>query len=99
MNFVHSHIKLNSNLLTVNCKKSQWMKTRIINKQAEDLILKLGNNELEYITDYKYLGINVDTFLNFLSYRDSIINRVNLKISYFRKIRNYLTFESALLIL
>ena len=40
----------------------------------------------------------VDSNLSFQSYRESIINRVNLEISYFRKTRTYLTEDAALLI-
>ena len=36
--------------------------------------------------------------MSFQSYRESIINRVNLKINYFRKIRTYLTQDAAVLI-
>ena len=88
----------NANLLTINCKKSQWMKTNIINKQTLDVVFKLENVELEHVGEYKFLGMTIDSLLSFQSYRESIINRVNLKISYFRKIRTYLTEEAALLI-
>ena len=96
LNRIHSWC--NANLLTINCKKSQWMKTNIICKQHDNVSFKLGNTELEYVTDYKYLGMTVDSSLSFQSYRESIINRVNLKINYFKKIRMYLTQDAALLI-
>ena len=88
----------NCNLLTVNCKKSQWMKTRIIEKWPGDQRFKLGNNKLEHVSEYKYLGLNIDSTLPFQQYRENIINRVNLKICYFRKIRPLLTKEAAILI-
>ena len=92
------HNWCNTNLLTINCKKSQWMKTNLICKENENVSFKLGQNELEYVSEYRYLGITVDSGLNFQSYRESVVNRVNLKISYFRKVRMYLTEEVALLI-
>ena len=81
----------NRNLLTVNCKMSQWMKTRIVDKMAVDQVFKLGNDQLEHVMEYKYLELNIDSYLNFHSYRDIIMNRINLKICYFRKIRSLLT--------
>ena len=86
------------NLLTVNCKKSQWMRTRIVDKMAVDQVFKLGNDQLEHVMEYKCLGLNIDLYLNFQSYRDIIMNRINLKRCYFRKIRSLLTQEAALLI-
>ena len=88
----------NSNLLTVNCKKSQWMKTSIINKRADGQALTFGGMQLQQVDDYKYLGVNKDSGLNFQIYRDNLINRVNLKMIYFKKIRPFLTLYSALLV-
>ena len=89
----------NINLLTINCKKSQWMKTDIISKRNDDdITFTLGDTPLEKVSEYKYLGMTVDSLLTFQSYRETLINRVNLKVSYFRKIRKYLTLDSALII-
>ena len=88
----------NRNSLTVNCKKSQWMRTRIVDKMAVDQVFKLGNDQLEHVMEYKYSGLNIDTYLNFQSYRDMIMNRIILKICYLRKIRSLLTQKAALLI-
>ena len=96
LNKIHSWC--NADLLTINCKKSQWMKTDIICKQHDGVSFKLGNIELEYVSAYKYWGMTMDSSLNFQSYRESIINRVNLKINYFKKIRLYLTQEAALMV-
>ena len=86
------------NLLTINCKKSQWMRINLTNTNLDDTILMLGNYRLEKVTEFKYLGVIIDSHLTFQTYRDSLINRVNLKISYFRKIRKYMTLDSALLL-
>ena len=91
-----THEWCNKNLLTVNCKKSQWMKINLTNKKTDDTVLKLGDFQLQRVNEYKYLGVVIDSQLTFQTYRDSLINRVNLKISYFRKIRTYMTVKSAL---
>ena len=46
----------NLNLLTVNCKKSQWMKINPANRSMNKIVVKLGKHQLERITEYKYLG-------------------------------------------
>ena len=55
----------NANRLTINCKKSQWLKTSIMEKRGEDRVLELAGKQLERVVVYKYLGINVDSSLNF----------------------------------
>ena len=77
------------NLLTVNCKKSQWMKTSIVHKQSQTMTFKLGTQLLDQVQEYKYLGLQLDSNLNFKSLRENLYKRVNLKISFFKKIRKY----------
>ena len=87
------------NLLTINCKKSQWMKTKIIERNDDtNVLFKLGEKPLGKVNEYKYLGLTIDTKLNFATHRDNLINRVNLKINFFRKIRKFITIQSASLI-
>ena len=75
----------NANLLTLNCKKSQWMKINIINRGAEDVSFKIGNRILEKVNEYRYLGVIIDSQLTFQTYREGLINRVNKKVNYSRK--------------
>ena len=84
------HNWCNANLLTINCKKSQWMKTNVVCRQQEDVSFKLGDITFECVSEYRYLGMIMDSSLSFQPYRESIINRVNLKINYFRKICMFL---------
>ena len=88
----------NANLLTINCAKSQWMRTNIVNKNAINPTFKMGDIALAKVSEYRYLGMLVDSGLSFQAHREGVINRVNLKINYFRKIRTYLTQDAALLI-
>ena len=83
------------NLLTVNCKKSQWMRTSIVHKHAAAQTFKLGNNNLEQVREYRYLGILLSTDLNFKSLREKLYKKVNLKICYFKKIRKYIDISMA----
>ena len=86
------------NLLTVNCKKSQWMKTSIIHKQLLGQSFLLGTNILDQVREYKYLGLLLDTDLNFKSLRENLYRRVNLKILFFKKIRKYIDVTMAITI-
>ena len=53
------------NLLTINCKKSQWMKTKLVKKNQIDCVFQLGNTTLDKVTEYKYLGLLMDSDLSF----------------------------------
>ena len=85
-----------SNLLSVNCKKSQWMSTSFKNSKKQYVSFKLGNAVLERVFEYKYLGLIMD--LSFQSHREKLKNRIYLKISFFRKIRKFVNVEAAVTI-
>ena len=87
-----------ANLLTVNCKKSQWMKTTIVQKLRTNEVFRLGANVLEQVKEYKYLGLLIDTNLNFNAFRENLHKRVNYKISFFKKIRRYIDLNTAVTI-
>ena len=86
------------NLLTINCKKSQWMRTAIVKKDVSEEIFCLGTNNLVRTKDYKYLGLMIDTELNFQKQRDSLSMKINPKLSYFRTIRKFINDSTALTI-
>ena len=86
------------NLLTVNCKKCQWMKTSIVSKQKPKKIFHLGPNVLGQVNKYKYLGLLIDSNLNFKSLRENLYKRVNYKLTFFKKIRSYLDVSTAVTI-
>ena len=51
----------NTNLLTINCKKSHWMQTEFLHKNENTNIqCKLGDTELTKVSDYRYLGLIID---------------------------------------
>ena len=86
----------NQNFLTINCKKSQWMRTTIIEKNVPaTAIFSIGGVQMAKVDEYKYLGVYIDTQLNFQSHRQKMINSVNYKLTFFKKIRNYVTLDAA----
>ena len=91
----------NDNLLTINVKKSHWLKLKIC---AEEVNLqnvpkfKINNLELVQVEVYKYLGVFVDVNLNFQNQHKKVMANVNSKLAHFRKIRYYLTKRASILI-
>ena len=89
----------NHNLLTINCRKSQWMRTNLTCKGAGvEPTFKFGKDTLSKTEEYRYLGILVDSNLNFNSHRQSMFNNVNFKLIFFKKKKKIVNLDAALLI-
>lgn len=58
----------------------------------------VGNQVLEEVTVYKYLGVHVDCDLNFKSHIKGVIKNVAHKVSLLSKIRKYLTVKASKLV-
>ena len=89
----------NNNYLTINSKKSQWMKTQFLGKNAEAVnLFHINNHSLDRVQEYRYLGLLIDAQLNFQTHRENLVNTVNYKLCLFKKIRKFITIEAASLI-
>ena len=91
----------NNNLLTINVRKSHWLKLKICAEEADnqtDHSFVINNLELLQVETYKYLGVLIDVNLNFQSQHRKVMANVNAKLAHFRKIRYYLTNRAAILI-
>ena len=80
-----------------NTNKSQCMKTRLVERYTgDDPIFNLGNTILEKVNEYKYLGLVMDSQPTFQMHRSALMNNVNYKLTFFKKIKQYITVEAAL---
>ena len=88
------------NALAINASKSKYIcfgmksQTRKILNHS----LFMNNIKLDKVSSYKYLGIQIDAYLNFHKYLQDCIQRVTYKIHMLAKIRSYIDFNSALTI-
>ena len=87
----------NDNLFTINAKKSQWMRMNICNHQIDtsNITFKISDKTLEMVQVYKYLGIFVDTQLNFHHHNRVLTRNVNFKVTHFKRIRKFITKSAA----
>ena len=93
----------NDNVLTLNVKKSHWMRTEVCGGLDDDLnqndmAFKMGADKLTEVDTYKYLGLHIDKKLSFLPHHNKVISQVNLKLNQFRKIRCFLNKKAGILI-
>ena len=89
----------NDNLLTINVKKSHWMKTKVCSKDGDvghdNISFMVKDSKLTEVDLYKYLGLHIDNNLNFQPHHKKQVSQVYLKISQFRKIRSFINTKAA----
>ena len=90
----------NVNSLTINVSKTKVMAfaTRSKVKKCKEVDIKIGNESLKVVPLYKYLGLLMDSTLNYSNHITSIVNTVTYKMSLLGKLRKYLNGEVATLI-
>ena len=87
---------LKSNKLTVNIKKTQYMlfhRTRIKHKVHEDRVHISGSN-LVKVNNIKFLGVIIDSKLNWSDHITYIKNKISKSIGILTKIRRFLNKKS-----
>ena len=93
----------NDNLLTINVKKSHWMKTMVCGRDVDvynqvDIAFKIDNNNLTEVDSYKYWGLNIYNNLNYQTHHKQLVSQVHFKLNQFIKIRCFITKKAAILI-
>ena len=86
------------NRLTVNASKTKLMLFPSRKDISGTLDLILNNTTLESVNHYKYLGVTLDTKLNFQLHVQQVQRLASHKIYLLGKIRYLLTKEAALAI-
>ena len=88
------------NKLSINAEKTKFVcfgtKQRV--KQYRDLKLSLLDTFIQQVPSYKYLGITLDSGLNFNMQIQQTMKKVSHKLYILSKIRQFLTVKSAILI-
>ena len=86
--------------MTINAKKSQWMRIDVCNDQIDvnNTNIKIMDNNLEMVRVYKYLGVFIDTQLNFQHHNKILTRNVNFKVTHFKRIRRFITMKATVLI-
>ena len=90
----------NVNALTINVSKTKIMAfaTRSKVKKCKEVKIQIGNENLMMASSYKYLGLTLDSTLNYTNHINSVDKVVTYKMSLLGKLRRYLSKEVATLI-
>ena len=86
------------NALTINISKTKIMTfgSRHKVKKAKKLVIKLGDDELKQVPSYKYLGVILESTLNYNLHISQVIRTVLHKLLLLSKMKKYLRDDAAL---
>ena len=89
---------IQKNSLTINISKTKTMVfgTRQKVKRANKTVIKLGNAVLKQVPSYKYLGLILDSTLNYNMHVNQVIRTVLHKLMLLSKMKKYLKDNTAL---
>lgn len=93
------HVWCRKNLLEVNASKTKvaFFTSKHLNSTTKPYKkLTLGHTDLDYVNEYKYLGVTIDTSLTFKKHISIIIKSITHKAYQLQKIRNCLSSKIAL---
>ena len=78
---------LNINKLSLNKVKSKYMIFHMHKKEIPSFSLKLGNTNIKKVDDFNYLGLTVDTDLNWKKHTEKVANRCSKKIGVLNRLK------------
>ena len=83
----------NTNSLEVNYAKTQFM---VFSKKSSESsanvpIFQVGDNVIEYVASFKYLGVHLDSNLTFNPHYDHVLSKISSAIGCIQTIKRYLS--------
>uniref|UniRef100_A0A8C1L0A4 Reverse transcriptase domain-containing protein n=1 Tax=Cyprinus carpio TaxID=7962 RepID=A0A8C1L0A4_CYPCA len=86
---------LKNNHLTLNLKKTVSMCFSMRRKAKEKLIIRINQEEIEEVNDFKFLGVILDPGLKFDKHVKKLCKTVKTNLNCFRMIRHYIPLKAA----
>ena len=77
--------------LTLNVKKTKYaiIGSRYkLNNLNHDFIVSVDNREIERVTSYKYIGVEIDETLSWRNHTDSLCKKVSAGIGAIKRVRH-----------
>lgn len=93
------HLWCRDNLLEINASKtkSMFFNSKYLNSSSKPRQkLSLGKAKLDWVFDYKYLGVTIDTSLTLNKHVKNIIKNVSFRLHKLRRIRKFLSKRTTL---
>ena len=84
---------LNINKLSLNKRKSNYMTFQMPNNTKLTLSLKINNIDIEKVEEFNYLGLTIDTNLNWKKHIKQISNKCSKTIGILNRLKHMLPLE------
>ena len=78
----------NANRLSINTEKTKYIMFTTKKKPSSTLPIRMNSGTIEPVNEIKFLGVHVDSNLNFKSHSDSICAKISKSIGIFYSIKN-----------
>ena len=82
---------LKINKLSLNIAKSKYMTFQRTNTNVQTLTLKIDNRNIEQVKEFNFLGLIIDTNLNWKRHTETISNAYSKKIGILNKLKRFIT--------
>lgn len=77
---------LRANKLKLNKEKSKFMLLRSVRcEESTECSIRIANERVEQVKEYKYLGVMVDEVLNFEKHMQYVIKKMSAKTQFIRR--------------
>ena len=86
---------LKNNHLTLNLKKTVSMCFSMRRKAKDKFIIKIDREEIKEVSDFKFLGVILDSQLRFDKHVKKLCKKVKINLNCFRMIRHYIPLKAA----
>ena len=88
------------NALTINAPKTKVMvfASRSKAKKCKNISIQIGGVKLKVVPSFKYLGLTLDSTLNYTNHIASVIRLITYKMTLLAKLKKYLNTDVATLI-
>lgn len=96
------HLWCRDNLLEINASKtkSMFFNSKYLNSSSKPRQkLSLGKTKMDWVLEYKYLGVTIDSSLTMNKHVKNVIKNVSFRLCKLRRIRKFLTKRTTLLYL
>ena len=78
---------LNINSLSLNKSKSKYMTFQMPNKTTQTIILKIDNIDIGKVEEFNFLGLTIDTDLNWKKITEKISNKCSKSIGILNRLK------------
>ena len=89
-----------ANKLTLNVDKTKFMifGSNVMLERFQDMQLMYGNNIIERVDEFKYLGVKFDSNLSWSAHVDYLCKNISKRIGIIRRVKHFLPLETIVLL-